>query len=391
MSRPTRYGVRGLFRSAEGTFHIDLRWQDVRTGEHKRFRERLPRGTTTAAAKRRAQAFLAEIVDGSFDPLRAPPATLGATFDRWLAHCATHGIKTVRDREAHGKALRGFLGEHKALASLAPFDVERFKASMRASGRSPATVNRHVSTLKTFAAWAAQEGLMERSTAATLRDLKSLREPEGRVRYLSPEEEALVSVKLKGWLRPVALACKFTGARLGEITSLRWRDVDRSAEVVRFTRTKTHRTREVAIVPVLADVLDALHVGEPDAFVFPIPRRAARIEELKRTEEQRRRDLASKAWAIFAKAHGLADLRAHDLRHHAATMIRRAGGGLDTVAKVLGHANIQTSARYAHVEVEDTRAFLVAASAPQVVTRDRVIDLAPPLPTQARGTSRTRR
>lgn len=43
-------------------------------------------------------------------------------------------------------------------------------------------------------------------------------------------------------------------------------------------------------------------------------------------------------------------------------MIRRAGGGLDTVARVLGHSNLQTSARYAHVEVEDTRAFLVAAS-----------------------------
>jgi integrase len=365
MARPSRVGVRGLYRSADGRYEIDVVWRDKRTHERKRYRERLPVGAKAAAAKRRAHDINNAILEGTFDPHREAPATLGPAFDRWLAHCATHGIKTVRDRETHGKALRGFLGEHKALASLAPFDVERFKASMRASGRSPATVNRHVSTLKTFAVWAAREGLMERSTAATLRDLKSLREPEGRVRYLSPEEEALVSVKLKGWLRPVALACKFTGARLGEITSLRWRDVDRSAEVVRFTRTKTDRTREVAIVPALADVLDTLHVGGPDAFVFPMPRRAIDEATRKRSEEQRRRDIASKAWAAFAKAHGLTDLRAHDLRHHAATMIRRAGGGLDTVAKVLGHSSIQTSARYAHVEVEDTRAFLVAASAAQ--------------------------
>jgi hypothetical protein len=75
-------------------------------------------------------------------------------------------------------------------------------------------------------------------------------------------------------------------------------------------------------------------------------------------------------------------------------MIRRAGGGLDTVAKVLGHSSIQTSARYAHVEVEDTRAFLVAASAQQTITasaRDRVNGDAPPSPTPPRRGRSTRR
>jgi integrase len=139
------------------------------------------------------------------------------------------------------------------------------------------------------------------------------------------------------------------------------------AGVVRFTKTKTNRTREVAIVGALATILDALAAGAPGDFVFPVPRRQSRRADLKRTEEQRRRDVASKAWSSFAAAHDLHDLHAHDLRHHAATMIRRAGGGLDTVAKVLGHTNVRTAARYAHVEVEDTRRFLEAASKPQRV------------------------
>ena len=363
MPRASKSGVRGLFRGADGRFKIDLRWTDKITGERKRYREHLSPDTKASTAKRRTEMFRASILEGTFDPRREAPAALGPTFDRYLAHCATHGIKTVRDRETHGKALRGFLGEHKALASLAPFDVGRLKASLRESGRSPATVNRHIATLKTFVKWAAREGLMDRGTSAAICELKSLREPEGRVRYLSPEEEAIVEANLKGWLRPVILALDATGARLGEITSLRWRDVNRSANVVRFTETKTDQTREVPIVASLADVLDALHVGEPNDFVFPMPRRAARGDSPKRTEEDRRRDISSKAWAAFAKAHGLMDLRAHDFRHNTLTKMRRAGAGLDTIAKVAGHSSIRTTTRYAHIEVEDTRPFLEAATA----------------------------
>jgi len=376
MARASRTGIRGLYRDADGGWRLDLRWTDTRTGERKRYREKLPTGTPAVAAKRRAQAILADVVAGDFDPNREAPAALGAAFERWLTHCATHGIKSVAERRTHGKAWRLFLGEGKALSELTTSDVERFKETLRGRQRSPATVNRHTATLKNFLAWAAREGLIERGRAAELREVPALREPEGRVRYLSPKEEQTVNEKLDGWLRPIALACKFTGARLGEITGLRWRDVDRSAGVLRFTRTKTGRRREVAIVPVLAAILDASPAAELDAFVFAVPRRQTRQADVKRSEDLRRRDVASKAWATFAAAEGLRDLHAHDLRHHAATMIRRAGGGLDTVAKVLGHTNVRTAARYAHVEVEDTRAFLIAAS------------FAQPLPTAPR-TDRT--
>ncbi len=344
---------------------MDVRWKDSKTGEHKRHQTKLPVGTPAVAAKRLARELLTQIISGDFDPKREAPASLGPAFERWLAHCETHGIKSVAGRRTHGKAWRKFLGENKALAEIATSDVERFKAALRAEKKSPATVNRHTATLKNFVAWAAREGLMERGRAAELRELPALREPEGRVRYLSAKEEQIVMAKLSGWLRPIALACKYTGARLGEITGLRWRDVDRSAGVLRFVRTKTNRTREVVIADPLAKILDGLATRELEDFVFTVPRRRSRRADLKRTEDLRRRDVASKAWATFAVAQGLHDLHAHDLRHHAATMIRRAGGGLDTVAKVLGHSTIRTSARYAHVEVEDTRSFVNAASKPQ--------------------------
>ena len=421
MARASRSGTHGLYRDADSRWRIDLRWDDPQTGEPRRFREKLPVRTSAEAAKRRAGAILNGALDGSFDPdavAPAPPEAIGVTLDRYLAACETRGLRSIASRRTHVKALVAFFD--RPLASIATSDVEALQARLLATGRSRSTANRHVTTLKHAASWAARDGVIDRAASSAIRDVRLLGEPEGRVRYLSPSEERDVNAKLAGWLRPIALACKYTGARIGEITSLRWRDVDRSAEIVRFTRTKTDTTREVPIVPALGEILDLAAAGEPSAtdaaialvallerhgsrsgaarslgvtetairkwqtsgvprerrtglaggatrppdlegYVFPIPRRQGRPGAV-RTEAARRRDVASRAWSAFAAGAGLRDLHAHDLRHHAATMIRRAGGGLDTVAKLLGHTNIRTSARYAHVHVEDTRAFLTAAS-----------------------------
>lgn len=366
MARANKSGVRGLYKSSDGAWLIDLRWTDPKTGERKRHSEKFGPGTNAATAKERARVVLNGAMSGAVDPTQAPAkaaGTLRTALDGWLTFCTSNGIRSVESRRTHAKALVRLLGAATRLDSLTPSLVETMKTKLLAEGKQPSTVNRHVATLKTFARWARIHAGMSALVAAALRDDVSLMpEAEGRTRYLSDEESATMEANLSGWLRPIAFACRFTGARLGEITGLRWGNVDRSARVVRFHRTKTDRTREVVIVDDFARILDALPVGRPDAFVFAVPSRAGRGEAPKRTEEARRRDLASKAWGAFCEKHALVDLHCHDLRHHAATAIRRAGGGLDTVAKVLGHTNIRTAARYAHIEVEDTRAFLELAS-----------------------------
>jgi integrase len=56
-----------------------------------------------------------------------------------------------------------------------------------------------------------------------------------------------------------------------------------------------------------------------------------------------------KRWEAGVKAAGLEDFRWHDLRHTFATMLRQAGTPLETVQRGLGHADLQTTMRYAHV------------------------------------------
>lgn len=364
MSRASKTGVRGLYRGADGAYHVDLRWTDPTTGEHRRYREKLAPKVAAEAAKRRAREILDAALAGTFDPNREAPTTVEAAFDRYLDHCTTHAIRSTRSRRTHAKAWVAFLGASRPLVELAAFDLERFKAHLRSKKKAPGTVNRHLATVKQLAAWAAREGILDRGKAAELREVKLLREPEGRVRWLSEDEERAIREKLTGWLRPIVLTAIGTGARRTEIAGLRWRDVDRAHGELVLTRTKSGRTRHVPLAPAVLAAIDAQPAGGPEAFVFHVPSRASRkpAAELRRSEEERRGDVVTKAWGAWCAKHGLADLRVHDLRHHAATAMRRAGHGLDVVAGVLGHSSLRATTRYAHVGRADLAAAVAAAA-----------------------------
>jgi len=58
---------------------------------------------------------------------------------------------------------------------------------------------------------------------------------------------------------------------------------------------------------------------------------------------------ARKNFEAAVKKSGLLDFRWHDLRHTAATWARQAGTPVEVVQRILGHADIETTMRYAHV------------------------------------------
>ena len=49
------------------------------------------------------------------------------------------------------------------------------------------------------------------------------------------------------------------------------------------------------------------------------------------------------------RAPGLKDVRIHDLRHTFASTAVASGQGLPMIGKLLGHTQVQTTARYAHL------------------------------------------
>ena len=71
------------------------------------------------------------------------------------------------------------------------------------------------------------------------------------------------------------------------------------------------------------------------------------------------------SWDTVRKKSGLAGLRMHDLRHSFASFLVNAGRSLYEVQELLGHADIRTTSRYAHLSRERLNA-AVEVIAPEV-------------------------
>lgn len=119
----------------------------------------------------------------------------------------------------------------------------------------------------------------------------------------------------------------YTGCRKTETFGLKWEAVffDRGYAEVIAKGGKTHR---VWLTPQALDVLSRCDTSTE--FVFD-------------------KTNARRAWAAALKKAGIKDFRWHDLRHTHATWLRQNGAPVEVVQRSLGHADVATTMRYAHV------------------------------------------
>ena len=87
-------------------------------------------------------------------------------------------------------------------------------------------------------------------------------------------------------------------------------------------------------------VLAALSRLEGSPWVIPGGRPGARLSSI------------FEPWCRVRTRAGLDDVRIHDLRHSFASRALALGESLPVIAKLLGHSQIQTTARYAHLTRE---------------------------------------
>lgn len=177
-----------------------------------------------------------------------------------------------------------------------------------------------------------------------MRSVALLKEPPGRVRYLSDDEGTRLLEALRPDIRAVVITALLTGMRRGEILGLKKSAVDFSAQVFKLTETKTNKARYVPIhdslVPILRQAIDRSTSDHVFTNLVGKP-------------------LTHRVAAVFRRTVtklGIRDLRFHDLRHDFATKLRRNGMGLDLIATLLGHSTLSMTQRYAHLGREDLRA-----------------------------------
>ena len=134
-----------------------------------------------------------------------------------------------------------------------------------------------------------------------------------------------------------------TGCRLGEIQTLRWENVDLEAGELRLPDSRTG-ARMVPLSRAAAGVLAALPRDPDNPWVIAGRKLGAHLTDL---QHPRRR--------IRARA-GLDDVRIHDLRHSFASRALAPGESLPMIGKLLGHMQVRTTARYAHLARDSVKA-----------------------------------
>ena len=169
--------------------------------------------------------------------------------------------------------------------------------------------------------------------------------PNHRGRFLSREGylrigRVLKEVEAKGLVNAPAIAAIrmliLTGCRSEEIATLRWDDVDRSSEQLRLRDSKTG-PRTVPLTPAAARVIAARPHVLSNPWVIPGRLNGRPLQNVNRS------------WCKVRERAGLEDVRLHDLRHSFASRALALGESLPMIGKLLGHARIQTMARYAHL------------------------------------------
>ncbi|MYA88982.1 MAG: site-specific integrase [Boseongicola sp. SB0662_bin_57] len=161
-----------------------------------------------------------------------------------------------------------------------------------------------------------------------------------RERFLSEEETARLGVVLREFEddMPSAVAAfrllLLTGCRMSEIRDLRWEHV--KANCIELPDAKTGG-RAVPLGPEARAVLDGIRREEGNPWVIAGRRRGTRLADLQRP------------WQRIRKRAGLDDVRIHDLRHTYASRALALGESLTMIGKLLGHTQVQTTARYAHL------------------------------------------
>lgn len=280
---------------------------------------------------------------------------VGELVDRYVAGDHFTQLRSKRDRLRQLMWRKKQIG-HCLLADVTPAVVAECRDILsrgetpKGGSRQPATVNRYLAALsRAFRVAATEWGWLDDNP---LRNVSKLKEPRGRVRFLSDEErQALLSACRESrnpYLYPIVMMALCTGMRHAEIMNLTWDDIDLDRRRVVLQETKNQDRRSVPIVGPLFEIFKSLSSERrriDTALVFPAAQRIGR--ETKPIDIQN-------AWRVALKRAHIEDFRFHDLRHSAASYLAMNGATLAEIAQVLGHKTLQMIKRYGHFTEQHT-------------------------------------
>jgi len=328
-----------------------------------------------------------------------PEAQTGPTVDEllvrfWDCRVTTYYLKDGRPTSEQDnirqalRFLRRLYGQTPA-KDFGPQALKLVRNAMIQAGRCRTLINKDVNRVRGMFRWAAEEELYPGDAYQALRAVQGLSKGRGEAKERPPVGKvsvAVVKATLPHLTAPLAAMVKLqllTGARPGEVASLRPRDVDRSDPAAWVYRPGSHKTehhgrdRVIVLGPRAQRVLRPWLDRDPDVNCFRPAEAVAARNARSRTDrrnpvepwelkhgpkpdpERAPGDKYGKDaynWAIrkaCVKA-GVEVWTPHRLRHTRATQIRRKYG-IEAAQVILGHSKADTTEIYAERDLAKAR------------------------------------
>ena len=326
--------------------------------------------TTTARAEARR---LQQEIDRGADPLGEIEQQREApTIADMIARYRDEHFPRLRPgtRYAYEMQLKKWIephfGKHLKVADVGFNDIDALHRKIT-EAESPIAANRAVSLLRgMFTLAATRWGWIAKNPAKGIVRNREHR----RQRYLTGEELGRLTIALTAHedkqSANIIRMLLLTGARRGEVQSMRWQDVSDGYWNKPEHLTKQKQAHSVPLSAPARQLLAGLdRSGE---FVFPGSGTAGHRRSIQ------------KQWKKICKVAEIKGVRLHDLRHSFASQLVSSGASLPLIGALLGHSNPQTTARYAHLfddplkkAVESVGAAIENAGKPDVA--DYVVEI----------------
>jgi integrase len=346
VAKTTPEKIKGVYERKTGSSVWWIRWTDH---QGKLRREKVGRRSDaiTLLAKRKTETLQRKKLPENF---KAKSVTFAQLCDDALEHSRAHnGERSTCELELKINRLREVFRERRADS----FNKQEIVRWLVEEGETrdwkPATRNRWQAAFSLIFRVAVDNEKIEVNPASRI---KRRTENNGRVRYLSADEEAKLRISIEGKFPaflPHFLLSVHTGMRLSEQYGLRWRQVDFQLKQIHLPKTKNGKPRHIPLNVIALGALreiekqcgEAIHANDP---VFPSFKTGNALK-------------GSRGWFPDAVSDAeLQDYTWHCNRHTFASRLVMAGVNLTTVGELMGHKGHQMTLRYAHLAPEHKQA-----------------------------------
>lgn len=321
-----------IWKDKKGKLHVGI------MVDGKRVHRELPEGATAGDAKLVEAELRASVARAPKEKKVHIPGDLPMTVVLAIFVEHAQALRSADTAKHHAKRLGPWAERYKAsqaqeFADHVIRDMSKLipnKDGKMVPAYAPATINRSLACAKKGLHLAWRQRLIPENYGLRIEPVTVNNKREV---FLTVEQVK----KIASFCTPIAQAAIWaallTGARRGELFQIERAHIGRDTITFPASNTKTLRMRVIPIIPAL----------RPWLKYFPLEMTLYGVQS---------------AWRRARVKAGMPHVNFHDLRHSCASIMLGLGVDLYTISKILGHANVQTTQRYAHLQVDAQRAAL---------------------------------